>query len=99
MLNRRRQCRGLSRGLSLFGSLLALGLLGAMVLAAATFFETRLMEERSRLAGRQLMLLADASASHAQGRFTGLLGAARNGPVEIPLADLRADGSLPAGFP
>ena len=99
MLNRRRQCRGLSRGLSLFGSLLALGLLGAMVLAAATFFETRLMEERSRLAGRQLMLLADASASHAQGRFTDLLGAVRNGPVEIPLADLRADGSLPAGFP
>ena len=95
MLNRRRQCRGLS----LFGSLLALGLLGAMVLAAATFFEARLLEEKSRLAGRQLTLLADASVSHAQGRFTDLLGAARNGPVEIPLADLRADGSLPAGFP
>ena len=70
-----------------------------MAIAAATFFETRLMEEKSRLAGRQLTLLADAAASHAQGRFTDLLGAARNGPVELPLADLRADGSLPAGFP
>ena len=99
MLNRRRHNRGLSRGLSLFGSLLALGLLGAMVIAAATFFETRLMEEKSRLAGRQLTLLADAAASHAEGRFTDLLTAARNGPVELPLADLRADGSLPAGFP
>ena len=94
MLNRRRY-----RGLSLFGSLLALGLLGAMVMAAAALFETRLLEEKSRLAGRQLTLLADAAASHAEGRFTDLLTAARNGPVEIPLADLRADGSLPAGFP
>ena len=97
MLNFRR--RGLNRGLSLFGSLLALGLLGAMVMAAAAFFETRMLEERSRLAGRQLTLLADAAASHAEGRFTDLLTAARNGPVEIPLADLRADGSLPVGFP
>ncbi len=99
MLNRRRHGRRLSRGLSLFGSLLALGLLGAMVMAAAALFETRLLEEKSRLAGRQLTLLADAAASHAEGRFTDLLTAARNGPVEIPLADLRADGSLPAGFP
>ena len=87
------------RGLSLFGSLLALGLLGMTVLAAALFFETRMLDERARLSGRQLTVLSDAAASHANGRFPDLLTAARNGPVEIGIAQLRADGSLPAGFP
>ena len=69
--------RGLSRGLSLFGSLLALGLLGAMVLAAALFFENRAMDERARLAARQLTVLSDAAASHVSGRFPAMLTAPR----------------------
>ena len=90
--------RGLSRGLSLFGSLLALGLLGMMVLAAALFFETRMLEERARLAARQLTVLSDAAASHVSGRFPALLAAVQGGPVELSPATLRAAGALPAGF-
>ena len=88
----------LGRGLSLFGSLLALGLLGMMVLAAALFFETRMLEKRADLAARQLSVLSDAAASHVSGRFPALLAAVRGGPAELGLAALRAAGSLPPGF-
>ena len=95
-------CRGrslrLSRGLSLFGSLLALGLLGAMVLAAALFFENRAMDERARLAARQLTVLSDAAASHVSGRFPAMLTALGGGSAELTLATLRGAGALPAGF-
>ncbi len=88
----------LSRGLSLFGSLLALGLLGAMVLAAALFFENRAMDERARLAARQLTVLSDAAASHVSGRFPAMLIALGGGSSELTLATLRSAGALPAGF-
>ena len=93
-----RLSRGLSRGLSLFGSLLALGLLGAMVLAVALFFENRAMEERARLAARQLTVLSDAAASHVSGRFPAMLTALGGGSAELTLATLRNTGALPAGF-
>ena len=65
------------RGLSLFGALLALALLGMIVLAAAAFFETLQAERRARIAVQQLTVLADAAASHVHGRFPELLEAAR----------------------
>ena len=86
------------RGLSLFGALLALALLGMIVLAASTFFETLAAERRARIAAQQLTVLADASASHVHGRFPELLAGARGGPVEITLAQLKGAGSLPADF-
>ena len=92
-------CRGLSRGLSLFGALLALALIGMMILAAATFFETLAGERRARIAALQMTVLADAAASHVHGRFAELLAAARGGPVEITLAQIRSAGSLPPDFP
>ena len=94
----RRQRTVFCRGLSLFGALLALALLGMIVLAASTFFETLAAERRARIAVRQLTVLADASASHVHGRFPELLAAARGGPVEITLAQLKGAGSLPADF-
>ena len=89
---------GLSRGLSLLGSLLALGLLGAMVLAVALFFENRAMDERGRLAARQLTVLSDAATSHVSGRFAAMLAALGGGSSELSLATLRGAGALPAGF-
>ena len=86
------------RGLSLFGALLALALLGMIVLAASTFFETLAAERRARIAVQQLTVLADASASHVHGRFPELLAAAQGGPVEITLAKLKGAGSLPVDF-
>ena len=94
----RRQRTVFCRGLSLFGALLALALLGMIVLAASTFFETLAAERRARIAVQQLTVLADASASHVHGRFPELLAAARGGPVEITLAQLKGAGSLPADF-
>jgi len=55
---RRRRNR---RGLSLFGALLALGLLGMLVLGATVFFETRALERRGQLAAVQLAVLAEAA--------------------------------------
>ena len=86
------------RGLSLFGALLALALLGMIVLAASTFFETLAAERRARIAVQQLTVLSDASASHVHGRFPELLAAARGRPVEITLAQLKGAGSLPVDF-
>ena len=86
------------RGLSLFGALLALGLLGMMVLAASAFFETLAMERRGRIAAIQLAVLAEASASHAHSRFPALLVQAGRGPFELSLTQLKAEGSLPADF-
>ena len=90
--------RGRRLGLSLFGSLLALGLLGAMVLAVALFFENRMLDERARLAARQLSVLSDAAASHVSGRFPAMLTAIGGGSFELTPATLRGAGALPAGF-
>ena len=88
----------LSRGLSVFGALLALGLLGMLVLGASVFFEARALEERGRLAAVQLAVLADAAAGYAHSRFPALLTRARGGPSELTVAQFKAAGSLPAEF-
>ena len=90
--------RGRSVGLGLFEGLLALGLLGLLVLGAVTFFETRALEKRGRLAAVQLSVLAEAAASYAHSRFPALLTQALAGPSEIALASLKAAGSLTADF-
>ena len=95
-VRRRREvrARGRQAGLSLFGALLALALLGMMVAGGAVFLETRALEERAGLAALQLQVLAQAGASFATSQFTALLAA----PREITLAELRISGALPAEF-
>ena len=90
--------RGLSRGLSLFEGLLALGLLGLLVLGVTVFFETRALEERGRLAAVQLSVLAQAAASYAHSRFPALLTQAQGGPSEVTIGQLKLAGSLTADF-
>ena len=94
----RGRSRGLSRGLSLFGSLLALGLLGMLVLAAATLLDGWMMEKRAKLAARQLTVLSDAAASHVSARFPATLAGMGGGSAELTPAALRAAGALPPGF-
>ena len=94
----RRPCRTLSRGLSLFGALLALGLLGMLVLGATVFFETRALEARGRLAAVQLSVLAEAAGGYVHSRFPALLTQAQGGPSELSLAALKADGALTEEF-
>ena len=91
--------RGPSRGLSLFGSLLALGLLGMMVVAAVLFLDRWMLEERARIAARQLTVLTHAAESHVSGRFPAVLEAVNVGPAEITVGALKSAGALPAGFP
>ena len=86
------------RGLSLFGTLLALGLLGMLVLGATVYFETLALERRGHLAAVQLSILAEAAASHANSRFPALLTQAQGGPSELTVAGLKAAGALPAEF-
>ena len=69
-----------------------------MVLAVALFLENRAMDERARLAARQLTVLSDAAASHVSGRFPAMLTALGGGSAELALATLRNTGALPAGF-
>ena len=95
---RRRRSLRLSLGLSVFGALLALGLLGMLVLGATVFFETRALEKRGHLAAVQLAVLAEAAASHAHSRFPALLTQAQVGPSELTVAGLKAAGALPQEF-
>ena len=94
----RRRSPRLSLGLSVFGALLALGLLGMLVLGATVFFETRALERRGHLAAVQLAVLAEAASAHAHSRFPALLAQAQGGPSELTLARLKAAGALPAEF-
>lgn len=86
------------RGLSVFGALLALGLMGLMVLGAVAFFESKALERRGRLAAVQLAVLADAASSYAHSRFPALLAQAQGGPFELAMATLKADGALTGEF-
>ncbi|MDE0049260.1 MAG: shufflon system plasmid conjugative transfer pilus tip adhesin PilV, partial [Rhodospirillales bacterium] len=69
-----------------------------MVLAAALFFETWMLEKRARLAASQLTVLSDAATSHVSARFPDLLASVQGGPSELTLTTLRTTGALPPGF-
>ena len=90
--------RGARRGLSLFGSLLAMAVLGTLVLGVVVWLEDRSLEERERLAGGQLETLAHGVSAYVHSRFPALQVQVGGGPVNIGLALLRSEGVLPDGF-
>lgn len=90
-----RHGRRAARGLSLFGSLLAMAVLGTLVLAVITWLEDRSLEERERIAGGQLETLAHGVGSYVHSIFTTLPATL---PREITLGELRTAGVLPDGF-
>lgn len=85
------------RGLTLFGSLLALGLIGVMAAGLFAIAERHLTEMRERRAAAGIALLARAAHHHVTDRFADFL----SGPEfrEVTLAELRATGELQAGIP
>lgn len=85
------------RGLTLFGSLLALGLIGVMAAGLFALAERHLADMRERRAAAGIALLARAAHHHVTDRFALFL----SGPEfrEVTLADLRATGELQAGIP
>ncbi len=91
---KRRYCAGLS----LFGTLLATGLLGIMVVGALTILETRRLDDRARVSARQLAALTEAVNAFVNARFPALLAASAAGPFQITLDQLRIGNALPPGF-
>ncbi len=85
--------------MGLFAALLAAALTAILAAGGFEWLSARAMDERVRLAGRQHAALADAVAAYVDGNFPALLAAAQGGPSRIAIADLRAAGVLPAGWP
>ena len=84
-------------GLSLFGSLLAMAVLGSLVLAVIVWLEDRSLEERERTAGAQLETLAHAVSAYVNSEFTTLQGSLGGGTT-IALTTLESAQVLPDGF-
>ena len=86
-----------TQGLSLFGSLLAMALLGMIVLGVIVWLEERSLEDRARAAGSWVETVTHAVSSYVNSRFATLLPTVGTG-LTITLAQLQADGALPDGF-
>ena len=84
-------------GLSLFGSLLAMAVLGSLVLAVVVWLEDRSLEERERTAGAQLETLAHAVSAYVHSNFTTLSPVGAGG-MTISLTALESAKVLPDGF-
>lgn len=89
---------GRRRGLSLFGSLLAMALLGSLVLGVIVWLEDRSLEERERIAGTQLETLAHGVSAYVHSDFEVLVTTVGAGGLAISLADLRTAEVIPDGF-
>ena len=90
LLSRRR------RGLSLFGSLMALAVLAVLVVGLSQWMQDRLQEGREERAAHQLAVLAEAARAFALDDFPALVTGAAD--REITLAQLQAADLLPAAF-
>ncbi len=95
MLKRLRLRR--AHGLSLFGSLMALAVIGVLLAGAGRWLETQLVYAREDRAAARLVTLTTAAQGWALANFPTLLA----GPPTrtLPLATLVTDGFLGAGFP
>ncbi len=84
------------RGLSLFGALLSLVLIGLMVVAGSRFYTAELMRRTEHRAVEQLAEVSKAAYEFALDRFATLVA----GPLsqEVTLAQLRTAGVLAPGF-
>ena len=91
LLNRRR------RGLSLFGTLMALAVITVLLTGAARWIETELAHDREDRAAHRLVTLTEAARGWSLANFPALL----TGPATrtLTLATLVADGFLGTGFP
>lgn len=84
------------RGLTLFGALLSLVLIGVMVVAGSQFYTSELLRRTERRAVEQLAEVSKAAYEFVLDRFAPLV----TGPVsqEVTLAQLRTAGTLAQGF-
>ncbi len=85
------------RGLTLFGSLLALGLVGVLAAGLSGVVERQIAEARERRAAAGIAVLARAAHDHVTDRFADFL--AGDDRQEITLAVLRTAGHLSPAVP
>ena len=85
------------RGLTLFGSLLALALVGVMAAGFFALAERHLADMRERRAAAGIVLITRAAHHHVTDRFADFLAGAQF--REVTLAELQAAGELQAGIP
>ena len=85
------------RGLTLFGSLLALGLVGVLATGLSGVIERQIAEARERRAADGITVLARAAHDHVTDRFADFL--AGDAHREITLAALRTAGHLSPAVP
>lgn len=93
-----RRCQArLGRGLSLFGTMMALVVITVLLAGAARWIETELAHAREDRAAHRLVTLSEAARGWALANFPALLA----GPATrtLGLATLVADGFLGTGFP
>ena len=88
---------GRGRGLSLFGTLMALVVISVLLTGAARWIEAQLAHDREDRAAHRLVTLSDAARGWALANFPTLL----TGPATrtLAIANLVADGFLGTGFP
>lgn len=90
-LHRRRR-----KGLTLFGSLMALVVFATLLLGVAQWMQDRIEEERQERAAGQIAILAAAARTYVLDRFPTLLAGAAD--HQVTLAQLRAADVLSASF-
>ena len=95
MLTRLRRRR--SRGLSLFGSMMALAVIAVMLAGGARWLETQLLLAREDRAAHRLVALSEAARGWALANFPTLVAGPAN--RALSLATLISDGFLGPGFP
>ncbi len=86
-----------AHGLSLFGSLMALGVIAVMLAGAGRWLETQLVLSAQDRAAHRLVVLSEATRGWALANFPTLIA----GPAHrtLTIAALIADGHLGPGFP
>ena len=84
------------RGLTLFGSLMALAVFATLLLGVAQWMQERLEEERQERAAGQIAILAEAARVYVLDRFPALLAGAAD--QQVTLAELRAADVLSDTF-
>ncbi len=87
-----------SHGLSLFGSLLAMALLGSLILGVVVWLEERALEDRARLAGSKLETLAHAVSSYVHSNFRDLQLRVPAGSPQTTITAAELSAVLPEGF-
>ena len=87
--------RSRTRGIALFGALLAVGLAGLFLLFVGIWLQDRLQEAKAVGAARKAVVLANSVESYVHANYGALTA---GGVTQVSAGDLQGAGLLPDGF-